>query len=94
MIDANHELVTRAYVDTNSSISEYVATLTLSDITNGYIDVGTAITNLLDFKIRGAGEQFESLDYQIGVPDTRVSWSGLVLDGQLRSGHNISVLYK
>jgi len=47
-----------------------------------------------NFKIQGAGEQIETFDFQIGVPDTRISWSGLGLDGQLRAGHTVSVLYK
>ena len=94
MVDANHELVTRAYVDDITSLNEYTVILNGTDIINGYIDLGISINNIFDFKIQGAGEQIETFDFQIGVPDTRISWSGLGLDGQLRAGHTVSVLYK
>ena len=90
----DHSLITKKYVDDTTSLSEYTITLNGTDITNGYIDVGATVNNIFDFKIQGAGEQIETYDFQIGVPDTRVSWSGLGLDGQLRAGHIVSVLYK
>jgi len=78
----------------SSGIEEFSTTLTSTDISNGFVDIGQTINSLVDFRIRGAGTQHESLDYEIGTPNSRVSWTGLILDGQLRIGHDIVILYK
>jgi len=77
----------------SQSLYKSIKTLTNTDILNKYIEIGNPITTIFDFIIQGACDQIEGMDYEIGSVNTRVTWNGLTLDGQLRNGHVITIIY-
>lgn len=72
-------------------------TLDATDITNGYVDLADeALADSLVFLVEGAGDQLETIDYSVSVvagPVTRITWTGLGLDGLLADGDVVQANY-
>lgn len=72
-------------------------TLTLGDIANGYVDLAEeAIPESVSLLVEGAGDQLEGQDWSqaVNLGVTRISWTGLGLDGLLASGDVIQIQYE
>lgn len=93
-IDDHAELVTKAYVDDNILLNTVTVTLTATDITNKYIDLGVPLSDIISFIVHHAPPQADGVDYNIDIIDTRITWNGLGLDGQLLASDIITIKYR
>lgn len=81
--------------DIPSGIAEQVELFTLisTDISNGYVTLASMPTSssYVVLLIQTAPNQFYGIDYT--VIGSKLSWTGLALDGILSIGDNLTVLY-
>ena len=76
-------------------LKEFSKTLDATDITNAYLDIGETVNEIHTFIIQGAPPQSDGVDYEIdGGNNNRVTWNGLILDGQLITGNIVNIKYK
>ena len=73
---------------------EYI-TVSLTDITNKYFDIGLAPGSggkLKVYTMHGMSLHF-GIDYTVDVGNKRVGWNGLVLDGLISAGDIFQIVY-
>lgn len=97
---ADDQVANKAYVDTRihsiNSRTVETFTLTATDITNKYIDLGytPASASAVVAQVKGAPWSFYGDDYQMNTATpNRLEWNGLGWDGVLEAGDKITVVY-
>lgn len=70
-------------------------TITLTDVTNGYFDLGAAPVSAgkLHVDIIEGVPLLLGTDYNVDTINDRIEWNGLDLDGKLTAGDVVRVVY-
>ena len=80
----------------SGSFSAEQVTLSLTDITNKYVDLVGDITDALSVSllIKNAPNQYIGDDFNVDDTLNRIDWNGLGLDGQLAAGDKITIIFQ
>lgn len=89
----NSDWVIQLFGSASVSVAQY--TLTGTDITNKYADLGVTVTATAEavLLVAGAPGLNRGTDFTVNGSG-RVTWNGLGLDGILESGDNFTLIYK